>query len=123
MLRARLAGLLLLLALAAGSCSTFQKGYEDAALKGREALLRQNLKAMRGVIDQYIIDHGALPQSINDFVQAGYINEIPDDPITEKKDWRPVIGERPNLKQPKGIVDVRSSSTSKSSEGSPYDQW
>jgi hypothetical protein len=103
------------------SCDAYKKGYEDATLKSNEALLRQTLKAMRGAIDQYAIDHGALPQSIDDIV--GYINLIPEDPITEKKDWKVVIGERKDLRKPKGIVDVRSSSTLKSSEGTLYSEW
>jgi len=103
------------------SCDAYKKGYDDATLKGNEGLLRQNLKAMRGAIDQYAIDHGALPQSLDDIV--GYINLIPDDPITGKKDWKVVIGERKDLRIPKGIVDVRSSSTLKSAEGTVYSEW
>jgi hypothetical protein len=103
------------------SCDAYKKGYDDATLKGNEGLLRQSLKAMRGAIDQYPRDRGALPQSLDDIV--GYINLIPEDPITGKKDWKVVIGERKDLRKPKGIVDVRSSSTLKSSEGTFYSEW
>ena len=75
------------------------------------------------MINQYALDNNALPQALDDLVKAGYINELPDDPITEKKDWNPVMGEKVNLKKPKGIVDVRSSSTAKSSKGNPYSEW
>lgn len=77
---------------------------------------------MRDSINDYALGNDALPQSLDDLVKAGYLNEIPDDPITQKKDWKVVIGEKPSLKNAKGIIDVRSSSTSQSTEGTPYSE-
>jgi hypothetical protein len=57
----------ILIVLVSCSCTIlkhgYDQGYKDNTLKGDEALLRQNLKALRGVIDQYGIDNGALPQT------------------------------------------------------------
>jgi general secretion pathway protein G len=76
------------------------------------------------VIDKYAIDNGAFPQTLDDVVTAGYINQIPEDPITKKPNWKIVVEEK-ILRDTKrrGIVDVRSSSTATSSEGSPYSTW
>jgi hypothetical protein len=128
MLTKRLATLGILIAAVTSSCAVvrqrYDEGYKEATLKGNEALLRKNLKALREVIDQYALDNGALPHTLDDFVKAGYINQIPEDPITEKPDWKIVEGERllRTTKQ-RGIIDVRSSSTSTSSEGTPYSTW
>lgn len=76
---------------------------------------------MRKAIRQYALDKGTPPQSLEELANAGYIGEVPEDPVTEKKDWDAVIGTAFNTS--KGIIDVRSSSSVKSSEGSPYNQW
>jgi hypothetical protein len=55
---------------------------------------------------------------------AGYIRSIPEDPMTGKRDWKVTIGEDPKLaKGPKGVVDAHSSSSAKSSGGTPYSEW
>jgi hypothetical protein len=103
---------------------TYDEGYKAATLKSNEDLLRKNLKALREVIEQYSRDKGALPQTLDDVVKAGYINEIPGDPITEKPDWKIVVGEKTlRSKKQSGIIDVRSSSTATSSENTPYSTW
>jgi hypothetical protein len=118
----------LLSVLSGSSCTAvrraYDEGYKDATLKGNEDLLRKNLKAIREVIDKYAIDNGAFPQTLDDVVTAGYINQIPEDPITKKPNWKIVVEEK-ILRDTKrrGIVDVRSSSTATSSEGSPYSTW
>jgi len=118
----------ILIIVASSSCAVIkqshEQGYKEATLKADEALLRQNLKALREVIDQYGIDNGALPQTLEDFVKAGYVNQIPDDPITKKPDWKIVLGEKilRSTKQ-NGIIDVHSSSNSSSSEGTAYSTW
>jgi hypothetical protein len=44
--------------------------------------------------------------------------------MTGKRDWKVTIGEDPKLaKGPKGVVDVHSSSSAKSSGGRPYSDW
>lgn len=97
--------------------------YNKTISEAREAVLRDDLSVMRKMIRDYSLDTGELPQSLDDLVKAGYLHEIPEDPITEKKDWKIVIGEHPNHKERKGIVDIRSSSSAKSSGGEPYNEW
>ena len=112
---------LVALACFTGACVPHMTKTVSAA---KEAVLREDLRVMRGMIKEYANDKGALPQSLEDLAGAGYIRSIPEDPMTGKPDWRVTIGEDPKLaKGPKGVVDVHSSSSVKSSGGSPYSEW
>jgi len=98
--------------------------YQRTVQKAREATLRDDLFQMRKMIDQYAADKGRLPQSLDDLVTAGYLREIPVDPITGERDWQVIVGEDPNLPGgTQGVVDVRSASGDISSEGTPYSDW
>ena len=56
--------------------------YNRTVLAAKEATLREDLFTMRKLIDQYAADKGKLPQSLDDLQSAGYIHEIPVDPMT-----------------------------------------
>src|SRR5689334_17321473 len=62
--------------------------YEKAVLRAHEAVLHQDLQAMRQSIDNYTLDKEAAPQSLEDLESAGYLRSVPTDPITHAKDWR-----------------------------------
>ena len=98
--------------------------YQKTIMHARETVLRDDLFRMRSLIDQYSADKGKLPQSLDDLVSAGYVREIPTDPITEQKDWNIEVGEDPYSSEGgSGIRDVRSSSSEVSTEGTPYSEW
>jgi general secretion pathway protein G len=98
--------------------------YRINLLQSQESVLRSDLFQMRKMIDQYAADRGQLPQSLDDLVNAGYLREIPTDPITKHKDWMIVMGEDPYSSESiQGVVDVHSASSAKSSEGRPYKEW
>ena len=95
--------------------------YQKTVLHARETILRDDLFKMRSLIDQYAADKGKLPQSLDDLVTAGYLREVPLDPITENKDWSIVTGEDPySTDGGSGITDVHSSSTETSLDGKSY---
>lgn len=105
------------------SCSAPPE-YQKAVLQAQESVLRDDLSQMRKLLDQYAWDRGELPQSLEDLVQAGYMREIPQDPITGKKDWRVVRGEKQKgTGMLSGVIDIRSASPATSSEGKPYSEW
>ncbi|HEV7219606.1 MAG TPA: prepilin-type N-terminal cleavage/methylation domain-containing protein, partial [Terriglobales bacterium] len=56
--------------------------YRASVVHARESVLRQNLFTLRSVISQYTLDKEKAPQSLDDVVQAGYIKQIPNDPMT-----------------------------------------
>jgi general secretion pathway protein G len=102
------------------SCSLVAPGRKRT---GREAKLRDQLAVMRTAIDQYAADKGKLPKSLDELITAGYLREIPTDPITNKPDWKLITGEDPNGQGETGIVNIRSSSSEKSIDGQPYSEW
>jgi len=98
--------------------------YQKTILVTREAVLRDDLFKMRSLLDQYAADKQKLPQSLDDLVTAGYMRELPKDPITGEKDWTITTGDDPNSStSEQGVVDVHSASADTSSEGTPYSEW
>lgn len=98
--------------------------YQKTIMHARETVLKDDLFRIRSLIDQYAADKGKLPQSLEDLVTAGYMREIPVDPITDNKDWSLVTGEDVySTEGGSGITDVHSSSGEVSTEGTPYSEW
>ncbi len=111
--------ILILIAMGAGR-------YDQSVARAREAALKQDLTVMRHAIEQYTLDKQAAPQSLEELVGAGYLREVPTDPMTRKKDWR-VDYENVLLSPDQsgtGITDVHSSSDRLSPfESTPYSTW
>ena len=99
--------------------------YGKTVLAAKEATLRQDLHTMNRMLDQYAADKGKLPQSLEDLVSAGYLPEIPIDPITDQKDWVLEYGDDPgSTDSSQGVIRVRSAATDVSSDGSSrYSDW
>jgi general secretion pathway protein G len=98
--------------------------YKKTILATREAVLHDDLYKMRSLLDQYASDKQQLPKSLDDLVTAGYMRDLPVDPITNQKDWTVVTGEDPNSTSGEsGVTDLHSASTDVSSEGTPYSDW
>src|SRR5438874_1698757 len=98
--------------------------YQRTIMHARETVLKDDLHKMRDLIDQYSADKGKLPQSLDDLVSAGYLRQIPTDPITEKTDWTIVTGDDPYSSEGgSGVTDVHSSAGEVSTEGTPYSEW
>ena len=100
--------------------------YDLAVQRAREAALHTDLQTMRGAIDNYTMDKMSAPQSLEDMKSAGYMREIPTDPITQQKDW--VLDFEDVALSPTqsgtGITDVHSTSTQVSKfENTPYNTW
>src|SRR3974390_242560 len=56
--------------------------YNRSILRAKEAVLRQDLFTLRQVISQYTLDKQKAPQALDDLVSAGYLKQVPKDPIT-----------------------------------------
>ena len=98
--------------------------YQKTVTHARETVLRDDLFQLRKMIDQYAADKGKLPQSADDLVNAGYMHEIPIDPMTNERNWQWDTGEDPGSAEgEQGIINVHSTSTDQSSEGTPYNEW
>src|SRR2546427_5234054 len=98
--------------------------YQKTIMHARETVLRDDLFRMRSLIDQYAADKGKLPQSLDDLVSAGYLREVPNDPITDKKDWNTTTGDDPySTEGGSGITDVHSAAGETATDGTPYSDW
>ena len=98
--------------------------YQRTIMAAREAVLRDDLNKMRSLLDQYAADKQKLPQSLDDLVSAGYMRELPVDPITGQKDWNVTTGDDAfSSSTEQGVTNVHSSSPDTSSEGTPYSEW
>lgn len=95
--------------------------------RSREAVLRQNLFTLRDLISQYTLDKQKAPQALDDLVTAGYLKQIPKDPMTNQTDWTVEQPEdtitSPDEQDQGGIDDVHSASAAIGSDGTAYNTW
>lgn len=114
-----IAVILVLVAMAAGS-------YQRSLVRSREAVLKQDLATMRNAIQQYTLDKEMGPSSLDDLVSAGYMREVPTDPITRERIWHTNFEDvllSPD-QSTTGVTDVHSTSDAISPfESTPYSSW
>ncbi|MGB8061996.1 MAG: prepilin-type N-terminal cleavage/methylation domain-containing protein [Candidatus Sulfotelmatobacter sp.] len=99
--------------------------YNQSVIQARESVLRSNLETLRSVISQYTLDKQKAPQSLDDLVTAGYLRQIPLDPMTHQPNWE-VVQEDVMIavdQQDPGITDVHSASNGVASDGTTYSTW
>ncbi len=100
--------------------------YVQSLRRAKEAVLRDDLFTLRTSIDQFTYDKQRAPQSLDDLVQAGYLRDIPIDPMTNSRETWVVVSENVlesiDQTQP-GITDVHSGSDGTALDGSMYSSW
>lgn len=99
--------------------------YSRSLVAARERALRSDLDLLRNAIWDYTFDKQKAPQSLDDLRAAGYIDRIPDDPMTHEPNWEVVEDEyllTPEQQDP-GLIDVHSASGALSSDGTTYSTW
>ena len=100
--------------------------YQQSLLHARETVLHNQLYTLRSAIDQYTLDKQKAPQSLSDLVSAGYLKQLPKDPMTNSNDtWQ--VDQEDSLmavdQTEPGIVDVHSGSSNTASDGTTYNTW
>ncbi|MFN7994284.1 MAG: type II secretion system protein [Bryobacteraceae bacterium] len=100
--------------------------YQKALIRSKESVLKNNLFTLRQVIDEYTYDKQKAPQSLQDLVAAGYLRDIPIDPMTSSNQtWKTIMEDAlqsVNQTEP-GIFDVKSGSEKTGLDGTPYGDW
>ncbi len=99
--------------------------YSHSIVSARERALRADLALLRDAIWKYTFDKQKAPQSLDDLRAAGYIDKIPDDPMTHEPNWEVVEDEfllSVDQQEP-GVVDVHSASNNTASDGTAYSTW
>lgn len=95
-----------------------EPSFHQTVLKAREAVLKQNLFAMRDAIDQFRADRGAYPATLAALASAGYLKRIPVDPFTRSDaTWQEIPDQDEG-----GIFDVHSGSDLVGTDGTPYNR-
>jgi general secretion pathway protein G len=76
---------------------------------------------VRTTLAQYAIDLHRRPQHLSDLVTAGYLKQLPIDPITKRSDtWILLWSQDENTPR---IENIRSSSRVIGSQGTAYSDW
>ncbi len=90
----------------------------------RDQSLRTSLRVMRDAIDQFYADKGRYPQSLEELRSNRYLRDIPEDPITGRRDSWVVGDDGPAAGANQGgMLDVHSGATELDRNGQPYSEW
>ena len=118
--------LVIVMAIIAILASIAIPNFVSSIRNAKEAVLKEDLHVMRNAIDSYTMDKNKAPQSLDDLVQAGYLKEIPTDPMTHSNDtWVTSTDDTlDSVDQTEpGIDDVHSGSQEVGSDGQMYSTW
>jgi len=95
--------------------------YFRSLQRSREAVLKQDLTALRESIDKFYGDTGKYPPTLAVLVEKHYLRTIPVDPIAKAVDkWIVVNSEDP---EDNGVKDVRSGAEGMGENGVLYASW
>jgi general secretion pathway protein G len=95
--------------------------YFRSLQRSREAVLQQDLTALREAIDKFYGDTGKYPPALAVLVEKRYLRAIPVDPIAKATDkWVVVNADDP---EDNGIKDVHSGAEGTGENGVPYAAW
>jgi general secretion pathway protein G len=95
--------------------------YLRSLQRSKEAVLLQDLSALRESIDNFYGDTGKFPDSLSMLVEHRYLRSVPTDPITKSADaWVLVRAEDPDET---GVKDVHSGAEGVGQNGVPYAAW
>lgn len=109
--------LLVVLSVIALLLSIVAPNYLSRVDSAAELALRRNLQATRDAISQFAADRGHDPKDLSELVNAGYLREVPVDPVTDRSDtWVPVVIDG-------GMHDLHSGASGHGPDGIPYAQW
>jgi general secretion pathway protein G len=102
--------------------------FKNATKRAREATLKENLFTLRKLINQYQVDKGYYPQSLQTLVEEEYLFRIPVDPITKSADTWVEIPQVMTMEEMAtgvmpGIMDVQSGSDEIGTDGTAYNTW
>jgi len=99
--------------------------YQHHIIESRESVLKQNLYTLDNIIEQYRLDKGQSPITLDDLVTAGYLHQLPLDPMTGKADWTTEQEDLETAVDPQqpGISRVHSASSGTALSGEAYSTW
>jgi general secretion pathway protein G len=99
--------------------------YNQHIIQARESVLKSDVQDLDKLIQEYTMDKGQAPQSLEDLVAANYLRELPKDPMTGASDWETEMEDPTAAADPSqpGIVRVHSKSAGTALDGTAYNTW
>lgn len=96
--------------------------YNQHVLQAKEAVLRSNVRLLDRLVQEYTLDQGQAPQSLDDLKTKNYLHEIPKDPFTGQTDWDTEPEDTQNAADPQqpGIQKVHSHAAGNFLSGEAY---
>ena len=91
--------------------------------RARENTLRTSLNVMRDAIDQHLADRGRYPESLDELAAQRYLRELPEDPMTGRRDTWVALPPPTNSAWPGSLYDVRSGAAGRAADGRLYADW
>lgn len=87
----------------------------------QEAVLRDNLRTLRQVLDNFQGDHGRFPESLQELVDKRYVRSLPVDPLTGSTETWTLLPPPDGLEG--AVYDLRSGAAGTAKDGSLYADW
>lgn len=113
--------LLVVLAIIAVMLTMAVPRYYNQLDSSKEAVLRENLRTTRDVLDKFFADTGKYPDSLEELVEKKYLRSLPVDPLTgSSTTW--VVVAVPDAYRGT-VFDLRSSASGIGKNGVPYGEW
>ena len=100
--------------------------FSQSILRARERTLLTDLTTLNTAIEQYTLDKQKAPQALDDLKTAGYLDQIPSDPMTGEPNWEVEQSDDVLLsldQRDPGITGVHSASNGTASNGEAYSSW
>lgn len=97
--------------------------YQRTVELAREASLKTSLNVMRDAIDKFAGDRARYPDGLEELVTLGYIRQIPEDPMTGRRDGWQMLPPPADSAMPGAMADVRSGTSGQGLDGTPYASW
>jgi general secretion pathway protein G len=95
--------------------------YLHALERSKEAVLKQDLAALRESIDKFYGDTGKFPETLATLVEKRYLRSVPVDPIAKSAEkWVVTLAEDP---EDTGVKDVHSGAEGAGRNGVAYALW
>ncbi|MEN3111480.1 type II secretion system protein [Uliginosibacterium paludis] len=92
--------------------------YFSSLERSKDAVLMENLKITRDVIDKFYGDTGRYPDSLGELVDKRYLRQLPMDPVTQSTQTWIIVPPEPPLRGQ--VYDLRSGAKGHTSDGRAY---
>lgn len=92
--------------------------YFDGLDRSKDAVLMENLRATRDVIDKFYGDNGRYPDSLSELVEKRYLRTLPIDPITQSSQTWLIVAPDPPIRGQ--VYDLHSGAKGAAKDGRPY---